>query len=130
MTENGWTVGDTRTGHGNTRWDTRSLIAALHHYQITSPTQHKLFIAGVGAPETSEGVPPNHCAGNPKWQFLSDAFKQQRYAHRDICRNWAYTVSEANTNLSQLLFFDIDLQDGDTVTLNVIGHSRGAIAAM
>ena len=129
LTENGWTVGDTQTGHGNTRWDTPNLIAALHHYQITSPTQHKLFIAGVGAPETSSGVPPHHCAGNPKTNILSDASLQQAMAHRPICRNWHYTVTEARTKLSELLL-GIDPQNGDTVTWNVIGHSRGAIAAM
>ena len=130
LTENGYTQGDSRTGYGNTRWDTPSLLAALHHNQKTPANHHKIFIPGVGAKETSPGSPANHCDGNPKLFPLPPlhAFLQQALANVNLCRNWKQTVSEAWTRLDEDVLGD--LPAGDTVILNVVGHSRGAIAAM
>ena len=106
LTENGyWTGNDDRKGRGNTRWDTPSLIASLHHNHKTTSLQHKIYVAGVGAKESSPGVPANHCSGNPKTNLLSNAFKQQKKPHeeklvgdKNFCRNWIFTVIEATVS--------------------------------
>lgn len=131
LTENGWTQGDSSTGSGNTRWDTPSLVTELYHYHDASaPTQHKIFIPGVGAKQTptDSGSPPDHCKGNPKLfpQPPLHAFLQQAISNSNICRNWKQTVAEALLGLQGILD---DLTEDDEVILNVIGHSRGAIAA-
>ena len=135
LTENGWEQGNTQTGRGNTRWDTPSLLAELYHYHDDSAdTQHKIFIPGVGAKETptNSGSPDNHCPGNPK-EFPEPpldkwhAFMQQALSNHNICRNWKQTIAEAFLGLQNILD---SLADDDTVILNVVGHSRGAIAAL
>jgi hypothetical protein len=131
LTENGWTQGDPAKGYGNTRWDTPSLLTELYHYHDASaPTQHKIYIPGVGAKQTptDSGLPANHCEGNPK--LFPDpplhAFLQQAISNSNICRNWKQTVAEALVGLQNILAgIDVD----DKVILNVVGHSRGAIAA-
>ncbi|MBT8115724.1 MAG: hypothetical protein KJP04_10090, partial [Arenicella sp.] len=135
LTENGYMQGDPRPGYGNTRWDTPSLMAELYRYHDDSAaTQHKIFIAGVGAKQTptNSESPANHCKGDPKkFPLLSPptewhAFMQQALANVNICRNWKQTIAEAAMGLDDVLGA---IQPSDTVTLNVIGHSRGAIAA-
>lgn len=122
-----------------TRWDTPSLLAEMHlNHQDAAFNQHKLFIPGVGArkyltnPDYSLG-PPDHCLGNPKEFFpvdiVSDTFQQQKNSHKPICRNWKFTVHDAVVKLATLVN-DAGITGGDTVILNLIGHSRGAIAAM
>jgi hypothetical protein len=122
-----------------TRWDTPSLLSEMHlNHKDQAGNQHKLFIPGVGArkylsnPDGSTG-PADHCRGNPKELFpidlVSQAFRQQKESHKPICRNWKFTVNEAGEKLTTLKD-ELDLQSGDTMILNVIGHSRGAIAAM
>ena len=107
-----------------------SLIATLHRNQdVSDILHHKIYVAGVGAPETSPGVPPHHC-DNPG-DLRGDAFNQQKKPHKPICRTWKYTIKEALINFDDIAG-DILLNrdDGDTMTLNVVGHSRGAVAAM
>lgn len=112
-------------------YDSPSLIASLHRYHNKDPaTQHKIYVAGVGAPETSAGVPPYHC--DPSGGKLSDAFVQKTLPHANICRPWQLTVELALLDFQSTVknnVFDTYLP-GDTITLNVVGHSRGAIAAM
>lgn len=107
-------------------YDNPSLMAVLHkNDQAPKSARHfKIFIAGVGAPETSAGSPPDHCG--PGY-----AFAQKTFPHRELCRSWRLTVVEALQRFKDKVD-DIftNYEDGDTITLNVIGHSRGAIAAM
>jgi len=111
-------------------YDSPSLIASLHrNHKAAATTQHKIYIAGVGAPETSPGVPAYHC--DPSGDKLSDAFAQKTFPHENICRPWQLTVELALLEFANTVYHKLDNPvSGDTITLNVVGHSRGAIAAM
>ncbi len=91
----------------------------MHLYQQEDATHYKKFVNGVGA------YPK--CTGDPL--FLgSKAQKQQAKPHKeDICYRWAQTVSEGKTFLSDVL---IETGPDDTVTVNLLGNSRGAISSM
>lgn len=115
-----------------------ALIAKLHHEQEIDDNHHKIIIAGVSAKPDCSGLLENIGIGFlPK--FLEDLVDlpvqtmQKAIPHMDLCRNWADTIIEAEIKLRDKIFPPPDqtiFQDGDTMTLNVIGHSRGAIAAI
>jgi hypothetical protein len=103
---------------------TPHLISVLHHNQVLpAPTvdreHHKIFIEGMGT--------PSHCNS---W----DELMQKKNPHKDICWNWANTMQEAQDFLETIIGTQGDdyplLEDPDTVTLNMIGNSRGAVTAM
>ena len=119
LPENGW-------HEDNTRWDSPSLLATMHRNHvagISNPgaiNHHKFFVAGVGAPPD--------CGGFPKTDITSDAFLQQAFPHKGPeCRTWTDTV---NDGVEKLRYITDYLSGDDTVMLNIIGHSRGAIASI
>ncbi len=122
--------------NGVSRWNTPSLMAEMHWSQIAEgPYEHKLFVPGVGAvPECSiELITLEIPLG-----LLSDWFKfpefpigidliQQGMPHTTLCRNWERTVEDAELFLDGIVS---SLRPEDQVRLNVVGHSRGAVAAI
>jgi hypothetical protein len=104
-----------------------SLVASLHRHQgVWDSRHHKIYVPGVGAPRSAgDGGRPDHC------ETRLDAFEQKTFPHLLVCRPWWLTVGEALLNFDSKVRFDlVGWEDGDTITLNVVGHSRGAIAAM
>ncbi len=95
-----------------TRWKNNpELLATLFHEQDdTASNQHKLFVAGIGAPPD--------CGD-------ADGLTQMGFPFLPICRNWAKTMNEAE----EFLLNDVlgKLSVGDTVILNLVGYSRGAV---
>ena len=106
------------TGNSENWWDGQNsnfndpeLLATLHHEQnISDPNQHKLFISGIGAKPDCDDVSGVLQSGLP---------------YADICRNWAKTLTEASNFTSSFL---AALPVGNTVTLNIVGLSRGAVS--
>lgn len=94
-----------------TRWkNNQELLATLFHEQDADPVnQHKLFVAGIGAPPDCDEIL---------------GLLQMGLPFNNICRNWAKTINEAETFLEQILN---KLGSGDTVILNLVGYSRGAV---
>jgi hypothetical protein len=128
LPENAWKGSESR-------WDTPNLIAALAHYHDeTGADQHKEFIAGVGAaPDCDTGV---------------KRINQQKNPHnlrkpKEDCRLWNKTITEAIRYLQGYIGYQAlpgnpvpsgfepypALAWDDRVILNVVGHSRGAVAA-
>jgi len=99
---------------GESRWETPNLIATLHQNHLAcAANQHKFFVPGVGAkPACSTGT---------------IQLSQQKDPHDNICRNWDRTVKDAEDFLEERI---AELVIGDWMKVNIISHSRGAIAAM
>lgn len=76
-------------------------------------TQHKLMVAGIGS--------------RPDCGPLIDLI-QQADPHKFHCRNWNTTLTEATLFLDDLL--DNKLLPDDTMILNIVGFSRGAVATL
>lgn len=97
----------------HTRWKNHpELLATLYHDQVaTDFNQHKLFVAGIGAPPDCRGLLGLAQQGAP---FL------------DLCRNWAKTINEAKVFLKKIL--GTELMTGDSLILNLVGYSRGAVS--
>lgn len=94
-----------------TRWGNNGeLLATLYHEQdATAFNQHKLFVNGIGAaPDCNDLL----------------GLVQMGWPFDNICRNWDKTKNEAKAFLEQILEFMVD---GDTVILNLVGYSRGAV---
>jgi hypothetical protein len=122
--------------NGVSRWNTPSLMAEMHWGQVVEgPYEHKLFVPGVGSvPECSiELITLEIPQG-----ILSEWFKfppfpigidliQQGMPHTTLCRNWERTVEDAELFLDGIMS---SLQPQDEVRLNLVGHSRGAVAAI
>jgi hypothetical protein len=146
LPENGWD-GD------HTRWDSRSLIATLYNHDaggtMGNPgvdNQYKVYVAGVGAPSVTGEDIEGFCNWlDGTWvEWLNDGFLQQGDPHGRVgaafgyiwpfdemfaCRTWEHTVDEAEDLFLDNVLLEMNLAQ-DTLTLNVVGHSRGAIAAM
>lgn len=130
LTEGAWT-------DGVSRWITPSLMAEMAMGQVAdAPNEHKLFIPGVGATsgcsvelitfEFPEAFLPDFMATPPPFPIGIDTI-QQGMPHTTLCRNWERTVEDGELFLRGILS---SLEPEDTVLLNLVGHSRGAIAVI
>jgi hypothetical protein len=93
-----------------TRWENHEeLLATLFHEQDVTGNQHKIFVNGIGAPPDCNEV---------------DGLVQMGWPFDNICRNWDKTMNEAEASLTEILS---DIEPEDTVILNLVGYSRGAV---